>query len=203
MPEKFIGVEVVRNFTWNYRCEHCGKTVEQQDSMAHKAGSTVRKGELSGTQFTLTDEGQAQYRARAHAEAPGMFENTLKAWNNGRFPEWLKKKGVCPHCHKPQHWTGKYEPEWVAGQIIGFVFAVPLFAGLPLWGILSLITKNGRISLAAAGILCVALVVFLAVAALKEEPRKRKELQELEQKGFTFPVFVAWGAETENTRTWA
>jgi hypothetical protein len=155
MAEKFIGVEIFRNFSWNYRCEYCGKTVEQQDSMGYKVGQTVKKG-LSATQYTLTDSGLAQFSAQARKEAPKVFDNTLKKWNDGEFPEWLKTKGKCPHCHKHQHWDDyykhvsgdDYKPTPVGCMLSLFFFLVlPLLfivIGIPLAKVLSWIIPDCR-----------------------------------------------------------
>jgi hypothetical protein len=63
-----------REYTWGYTCEHCGKSVELQGKLSARYGTTARKGTISGTTFSLTDEGKKTYLAQGRAEFPRALE---------------------------------------------------------------------------------------------------------------------------------
>ncbi|MDR3258073.1 MAG: hypothetical protein LBT51_00475 [Fusobacteriaceae bacterium] len=58
MPKRFLGVQMIREYSWGYICEHCDKSVEIKDTRSMRYGSTATKGTLSGTVFSLTKDGK-------------------------------------------------------------------------------------------------------------------------------------------------
>ena len=203
---KFIGIIVVRDCTWNYKCWNCQKIVEKTNSVYHGFGETV---EIWNTgRAYLDDYALSRYRAQAKAEAPERFENSLKEWKeNGVYPEGLKDDGECPFCRKHQIWDGYYSQtsRSTLGHILvsfraGFLISGALFLiSAIVWGFSSYLQANYDSFMVFLGVLCLLLTTLIARHAIKAQPKRQKDLEELQKKDYTYPTFVKWGRQYERT----
>ncbi|MDR0509777.1 MAG: hypothetical protein LBH06_01630 [Rikenellaceae bacterium] len=213
MPKKIVGVQMTREFNWSYICEQCGQKVEAQSIIGGpKHGVTVRKAELSGTQYSLTEVGKQTYLAQARAEFPRVCENFLADWNRGVYPDFvIAHKDKCPYCQKYQHWSkaivNRKSP---AGGIAVAIFVSPFLAALIsliIFFINTIFIKDQGIRQMTAFIVWILLTVIFIPAFIWSTKQEQKNIlrqkAELESKPKQYPQFVSWGKTSETGRAWA
>jgi hypothetical protein len=203
MPEKFLGVQMTREYTWGYICEHCGKSVELQNKLSAQYGATARKSSMSGTTFSLTNEGKNTYLAQGRTQFPHALELALADWNNGKYPtDVVDKYSVCTHCRKHQHWSKEIQEFTTGtGTILGGIFAGlfggGLFALIPTI-IVSLIVKNNPKVIFLVLFIVWGLLFLISIAgSISNRSTLKREKKELEVKEKQFPQFKAWGNISE------
>jgi hypothetical protein len=188
-----------REYTWGYICEHCGKSVELQGKLSARYGATARKGTMSGTTFSLTDEGKKTFLAEGRYQFPRALELALVDWNNGKYPADVSGKySICPHCQKHQHWSKEiHEFSTGVGTILKGIFG-GLFGGgflalFPTLIVSFIIKRNPKVSYSVFFITWGLVFLICTIGGVGLSRDMKREKKALENISKQFPQFKTWG----------